>query len=139
MRTFNCQADIAVSYNNLALEYYRQGKYEKAEELHEKALRIREHLLGEEHPDTTESYNNLALVYSSQGKCEKAEELHEKALRIRERLLGEDHPSTATSYNNLAFVYAQQEKYKISLSYSLKLYYFVVETWTKSSRYANCV
>jgi tetratricopeptide (TPR) repeat protein len=49
--------------NNLAGLYRLMGAYEKAKPLYLKALKIREKLLGEEHPNTATTYNNLAGLY----------------------------------------------------------------------------
>ena len=98
-------ADVATSYNNLALVYERLGEYNQAKELHEKALIIRKKIFGEDHADVATSYNNLALVYNSLGEYSQARELHEKALVIYITIFGEDHAHVATIYNNLASVY----------------------------------
>ena len=42
-------ADVATSYNNLALVYYNLKEYNQAKELHEKALMIRKQIFGEDH------------------------------------------------------------------------------------------
>ena len=97
-------------YNNLALVYHAQGDYEKALEYNEKALLIREKVLGAEHPATAATYNNIAVVYSDQGDYEKALEYYEKALLIREKVLGAEHPATATTYNNIARTSGRNQK-----------------------------
>jgi tetratricopeptide (TPR) repeat protein len=84
---------------------YRHGAlaaYAQARPLYERALAIREKVLGAEHPDTVLSLNNLALLLHTQGDNEGARPLYERALAIREKALGPEHPSTATSLNNLA-------------------------------------
>jgi hypothetical protein len=48
--------------NNLATVRRDQGKYEQAEEMFRQALRVRETVLGKEHPDTLMSMYNLAYV-----------------------------------------------------------------------------
>ena len=68
-------ADVASSYNNLALVYYSLGEYNQAKELHEKALTIRKKIFGEDHADLASSYNNLASVYNRLGKYNQAKEL----------------------------------------------------------------
>ena len=73
-------ADVATSYDNLALVYKRLAKSNQDKELHEKALVIREKIFGEDHVAT--SYDNLALVYKTLGEYNQAKELHEKALII---------------------------------------------------------
>ena len=49
-------ADVATSYNNLALVYERLGEYNQAKELHEKALTIYEKIFGEDYADVATSY-----------------------------------------------------------------------------------
>ena len=98
--------------DTLAYSLQYTAEYKKAETLYEKNLRIREKVLGKDHPDMATSYNNLALVYKDQGKYKQAEELYKKAMQISERILGEEHPTTAASYNNLAGVYEDQGKYR---------------------------
>lgn len=51
----------------------REGRYEEAEPLYERALEIFEKVLGPEHPYTTIGLNNLALLYHEQGGYEEAE------------------------------------------------------------------
>ncbi len=84
----------ASSLNDLAFFYHKQGKYEQAEPLYQRALAIYERVLGVEHPDTASSLGNLALLYYSQRKYEQAEPLYQRALAIRERVLGAEHPDT---------------------------------------------
>ena len=45
----------------LGQEVDAQGKHAEAQLLHEKALRLKKKLPGEEHPSTANSYNNLAV------------------------------------------------------------------------------
>ncbi|CAH3192364.1 unnamed protein product [Porites evermanni] len=98
-------ADVATSYDNLALVCKRLGEYNQAKELHEKALIISKKIFGEDHADVATSYNNLALVCNTLGEYNQAKELHQKALTIHKKIFGEDHADVATSYNNLALVY----------------------------------
>ena len=80
------------------------GEYAKAEPLLQEALRIRQKVLGPEHPDTATSLNNLAALYQAMGEYAKAEPLYQEALRIRQKVLGPEHPDTATSLDNLALL-----------------------------------
>ncbi|RUS29495.1 hypothetical protein BC938DRAFT_480594 [Jimgerdemannia flammicorona] len=68
--------------------YQKQAKYDKVESLFERALAIREKVLGSEHPDTALSLNSLAHLYYSQAKYDKAGSLFEWSLEIREKVLG---------------------------------------------------
>ena len=99
------------SLNNLAELYQDMGEYAKAEPLYQEALRIRQKVLGPEHPDTATSLNNLAVLYQDMGEYAKAEPLYQEALRIRQKVLGPEHPDTATSLNNLAALYQAMGEY----------------------------
>ena len=77
------------------------GQHELALESYAKALRIKQRVHGEDHPDTATTYNNMANVYDDQGKHELALELFAKALRIYQKMLGEDHPLTQLSGRNI--------------------------------------
>ena len=108
--------NTAPLYNNLASLYKLMGEYEKAKPLFEKALMIREEILGENHPDTASSYNNLALFYEVTGEYKKAKPLYDKALMIREEILGKNHPDTASSYDNLGSFYEFMGEYEKIIS-----------------------
>ena len=69
------------------------GEYAKAEPLYQEALRIRQKVLGSEHPDTALSLNNLAVLYQEMGEYAKAEPLYQEALRIRQKVLGQNIPT----------------------------------------------
>ena len=97
-------ANVATSYNNLALVYERLGEYNQAKELHEKALIIRKKIFGEDHADVATSYNNLASVYKRLGEYNQAKELYEKALTIRKQIFGEDHKYVERIRSELALV-----------------------------------
>ena len=107
-------------FNNIAGVYHTQGNYEMALEYCEKALVIREKVLGKEHRDTATTYNNMAGVYKDQGNYEMALKYYEKALVIREKVLGKEHRDTATTYNNMAGVYEDQVNYKNAMEYNEK-------------------
>ena len=101
----------AEKLNQQVVELYQQGKYKDAISLAQKALAIREKVLGSEHPDVATSLNNLALLYQVQGNYSEAEPLYQRSLAIREKVLGSEHPSVATSLNNLAALYGAQGNY----------------------------
>ncbi|PVH67751.1 hypothetical protein DL98DRAFT_442843, partial [Cadophora sp. DSE1049] len=89
------------------------GQYSAAERLHREMLRLREEVLGPEHPDTLTSMNNLACLFEDQGKYEAAEPLYEETLRLNEKVFGQEHPDTLLSMNNLASLFESQGKQKV--------------------------
>jgi len=93
------------------LESYRDGalgNYAQAQPLAERALAIREKVLGPEHPETATSLNNLGILLKKQGDLAGARSLYERALAATEKALGPDHPDTANSLNNLANLLQEQ-------------------------------
>jgi len=92
---------VAYLNDSLGLIYLHLGEYSKALLLLEKALTIREKVLGGEHPSTATSCNNIGGVYDDKGEYDKALEYYQKDLAISEKVLGSEHPLTATSYNNI--------------------------------------
>ena len=92
--------------------YYltRRARFSEAEPPYQRALAIREKVLGPDHPDVAQSLNNLAALYHEQGKHATAEPLYQRALAIREKALGPEHPDVATCLNNLAELYRARGK-----------------------------
>jgi Tetratricopeptide repeat len=52
--------------------------YEQAEDMHRQTVKLREKVLGREHPETLTSMNNLALVLSEQGEYEQAKKVRRR-------------------------------------------------------------
>src|SRR5215510_10739572 len=94
-----------------ALKLQRAGKYDEAAPFAERALGIREKLLGAEHRDVAAGIDSLAGVYTDKGEYVKAEPLYLRALAIREKALGNDHPDTATGAINLGKLCHYQGKF----------------------------
>jgi hypothetical protein len=68
-----------------------------ARSLHERALAIREKVLGPDHPTTARSLNSLGVVLRFQGDLAAARPLYERASAITEKALGPGHLDTARS------------------------------------------
>jgi tetratricopeptide (TPR) repeat protein len=74
----------------------------------ERALAIREEVLGPEHVETAESVYEMGWLLAQQGELPPAKLLLERALSVRERVLPPDHPDIASSLNSLAYVLRRQ-------------------------------
>lgn len=98
-------------FNSVGVDSYIQGKYTDAKQLHQRALTILEHVLGNNHPATARSLSNLAAPYYAQGEYREAELLLQRALAIREQCLGTNQLDTANSLNNLAALYRVMGRY----------------------------
>jgi len=58
--------------NNLAEFFSSQGKYDQAEQLYQRALKIWEKVMDTEHPHTLKSIEGLVDLYTKTGELEKA-------------------------------------------------------------------
>jgi hypothetical protein len=65
-------------------------------------LRVRERVLGPEHPDTLSTRHNLASWTGEAGNPAAARDLYAELLPVRERVLGAEHPATLSTRHNLA-------------------------------------
>jgi len=86
--------------------YRAQGDYLAALKWYNKALRIREKVLGTEHPATATTYNNIAVVYKAQGDYATALQWYKKACRVLRKVLGDQHPHTQTGVRNAQAAFA---------------------------------
>ena len=111
---------LAIALMNQGEELEDQARYQDALFVYEKALAIREKVLGDYHPDTATTYNNLGILYKNIGEYDKALDYYLKALAIKEKVLGTDHPYTAQTYNNLGVLYDNMGEYDKALDYYLK-------------------
>ncbi len=89
----------------------RAGKYDQAIPPGERAIEIRESVLGSEHPDVAASLNNLGEVFRMKGDYTRTEQLYKRALEIREKALGPEHPDAVSSLNNLAILHYLRGKF----------------------------
>jgi tetratricopeptide (TPR) repeat protein len=87
--------------NSLAMVLDEQGKYEEREKLLRETLRLREMVLGKQHPDTAGTLCSLAIVLKLLGRYNQAEETYQQALELQKRVLGPQHPDTVATSNGL--------------------------------------
>ncbi|VAW43597.1 hypothetical protein MNBD_CHLOROFLEXI01-4282 [hydrothermal vent metagenome] len=78
-----------------------RAEHQLAKPFYERALAIREKVLGADHPDTATSLNNMGFLLQAMGDLPAARPFYERALAIWEKVLGADHPDTANSLNNM--------------------------------------
>ncbi|EPX55435.1 hypothetical protein D187_009046 [Cystobacter fuscus DSM 2262] len=98
----------AASQFGHALNVLRQGKSAPAMRFHERALKIRETVLGENHPDVARSLQLLADLDYTHGAYGTAEISYDRALALRKAALGENHLEFAESLDGLANLYLAQ-------------------------------
>jgi tetratricopeptide (TPR) repeat protein len=88
-----------------------RGRYAEAEPLYQRALHIREQLMGPDHAEVATLLHGLADLSREQGKYVEAEPLYQRALHIRKQLMGPEHIEVATLLNGLAEGYRALGKY----------------------------
>ena len=87
---------------------YREGRFDEAIPLAERALSIQERALGPDDPLVVQAINSLAMLYRAAGDYVGAESLFERVLEITTEALGPRHPTIAVTINNLGMVYWEQ-------------------------------
>ena len=110
----------ANNHHKAGMKYYQNGDYRNALINFQEALKIRENMLGKEHPNTANSCNNVGFVYNSMGDYPKALEFYTRALDVYEKVLGKEHPDTANSYNNIGLVYKSMGDYPKALEFHIR-------------------
>ena len=85
---------MASVLNNLGVLYYTNMDVDRAQQMHESALTIRQNLPNDQMDpaDLSQTYINLGAVYKATGDFQKAEACVERAKRIRAGINGY-HPN----------------------------------------------
>ncbi|MBC8490242.1 MAG: CHAT domain-containing protein [Bacteroidetes bacterium] len=95
----------AIFLNNYGLLYYSIGNLLSAEKYYNKAKKINDKLLSENHPDKTTLLNNFGALYNAKGQYARSEKLYCKMLEIDKANFGENHIYIAQDLNNLGVLY----------------------------------
>jgi CHAT domain-containing protein/Tfp pilus assembly protein PilF len=93
---------------NLADLYGMKGDNEQAKRQHSKALKLREEILGLEHPDVADSLASLATVNINLALYDEAEAQLQRVLAIRRKVLPPSHPNYGFTFVNLGRLYAMR-------------------------------
>ncbi|HXV91641.1 MAG TPA: serine/threonine-protein kinase [Gemmatimonadales bacterium] len=80
------------------------GHNERARELVERGLRLRQQIFGPAHLDVAESLRHLARVQRAQGEYADADTALRQAMAIEEAALGPDHPRLAETLSEHGFL-----------------------------------
>lgn len=90
--------------------HWRLGQYDAVRSV-ERALRIQEKHLPQDHPDIARNLTILALFYLASGRYAEAEPLYNRALNISEKAFGPEHADVATALNELGTLYRRQGRH----------------------------
>jgi tetratricopeptide (TPR) repeat protein len=75
----------AEQLSNQVIELYKQGEFDKALPLAERALKLRENALGPDHILVANALTNLAEIYLAKGKRKEARTNYQKSIAIYEK------------------------------------------------------
>jgi tetratricopeptide (TPR) repeat protein len=101
---------VALMADQFASFLWARAAYAKAEPFYQRALAIREKVLGLEHPDVAWTLNGLACLNMDLGHYAEAEPLLERALAIRKKA-GPEHRDVAETLHDSAALYCEQGQY----------------------------
>jgi tetratricopeptide (TPR) repeat protein/predicted Ser/Thr protein kinase len=87
---------------------WKQGAYDDALTTLERALAIKDEVLGARHLDLAGSLDALGGLHLDRGDYDAALASHERALGIVQEILGPEHPNIAGSLNNMGTVRSKQ-------------------------------
>jgi signal transduction histidine kinase/Tfp pilus assembly protein PilF len=116
--------DLAITFSDIAYNYWQWGKLSKALENHQKSIEIAQ-LITDEQKDYPEiqlflglRYNNVGAIYWAQSRYKEAIEYYLKALHIFEKI---DHPARMDiTLSNIGMVYTKLQQYDKASFYLLK-------------------
>jgi len=103
-------AEFADIISGLGRLYAWYRKFEQAEPLLHRALKIRRNVFGDDHPRTAQSLEDLAALARRRGDPVAAEQFCTEALTIRLQKLGPYHPDIARNFRALAVLAQDQGK-----------------------------
>ncbi len=91
--------------------FYRDARYDPAEELLSTTWQAQRRTIGEDHPDTLRTALSRAWVMIANGQLAPAETLLETTLAYQRRVLGDTHRDTMSTMNSLAVVHTNRGHY----------------------------
>jgi hypothetical protein len=97
--------DVACALDTLAANQAEQGIFEEVEHTLERALEVREKLLGKDHLDVAKQLSDLARFCQKQGKYTEVEQYCKRAKDIYVKRLGADHPQVTLTQSKQASAY----------------------------------
>ncbi|HYM10822.1 MAG TPA: tetratricopeptide repeat protein [Bryobacterales bacterium] len=103
--------DAAAAFLNLGNAEMRRERFEESIQAYQRALQIREKVLGTGDPLVAQVLSNLGVVHARQGTLDEAEQYYRRALAIREAKLGPEHSDLAMTLNNLAYLLVRKKQF----------------------------
>jgi tetratricopeptide (TPR) repeat protein len=100
----------ATLWHNLAGLDHARGRYHTAEQAARRAIDLRRHAVGADHPELARDITVLAASLAGQGRLDEAEARYRSALAIVRRHLGDDHHEVAVVLTGLGGLEQQRHR-----------------------------
>ncbi|XP_076290701.1 protein interacting with APP tail-1 isoform X2 [Lasioglossum baleicum] len=115
-------AHSAKHYGNLGRLYQTMGQFEKAAEMHVRAIRIMEESLGPDDHDVALSLEHLASLYNfDMHRYEDAEKLYHRSIAIWIKLFGKHYSGLKYNYQGLLHLHIQRNELEKVMEYQTLL------------------
>ncbi|EZA53347.1 hypothetical protein DMN91_004654 [Ooceraea biroi] len=109
----------AKHYGNLGRLYQSMRKFQEAEEMHLKAIRIKEELLGPDDYEVGLSIGHLASLYNfHMNRYTDAEKLYYRSIAISLKLFGKSYSGLEYDYRGLLHVYNKLDQFDKIMEYT---------------------
>ncbi|VEU44938.1 unnamed protein product [Pseudo-nitzschia multistriata] len=114
--------DLSLTLHQIARLYCSQGKFDRALDAYEAALRGMKTALGKHHPNVAAVLGNIGNLQKEMGDLDAAYKTYQEVLGIESYRLGLSHPDVAITLHNIATIDAARGNYQ----HSLQLYQKVI-------------
>lgn len=114
--------DLSLTLHQIAQLYRTQGKFDRALDAYEVALRGMKMALGKHHPNVAAILGNIGNLQKEMGDLGAAYNTYQEVLGIESYRLGLSHPDVAITLHNIATIDAARGNYE----HSLQLYRKVI-------------
>lgn len=114
--------DLSLTLHQIAQLYRTQGKFDRALDAYEVALRGMKMALGKHHPNVAAVLGNIGNLQKEMGDLSAAYNTYQEVLGIESYRLGLSHPDVAITLHNIATIDAARGNYE----HSLQLYKKVI-------------
>ncbi|KAL3909445.1 MAG: hypothetical protein SGILL_008085 [Bacillariaceae sp.] len=120
----NCHADmdLSLTLHQIAQLHRAQGKFSKALDAYEVALRGMKTALGQHHPNVAAVLGNIGNLQKEMGNLDAAYKTYQEVLGIESYRLGLSHPDVAITLHNIATIDAARGNHE----HALQLYRKVI-------------
>ena len=119
-RTANYELGQAGAWRLLAFQFSRFQQHDEAFNYAERALEVRQRLLGAENADTGISLSDVGYVRYEQGRYAEALDYYQRSYATLHQALGDEHPRTVANMNDIALTYQAQKEYMQAMVWYMK-------------------